>query len=184
MKEYPNNEETYYYIRDEFNADTDVKKAFIFFYLRKTCFRGMMRYNKVGRFNVPFGRYKTYNFDVLLDKNYYNVLKNTDIYCGDYKEIFKKYNSEENFIFLDPPYDSVFTDYGYCQFDKTNQEELAQIFKTTKNKCLMIITETPFIYDLYKDYIKGSYSKKYVFKLYDGRIGDEIDKNHLIITNY
>ena len=97
---------------------------------------------------------------------------------------FLKYNDENNFVFLDPPYDSEFTDYGYCKFDRQNQIELAEIFKTTKNKCLMIISETPFISELYKDFIKGKYSKKYAFKLHDGRIGDEIDKNHLIITNY
>lgn len=184
MLEFPNNEKTYYFVRDEFDANDNVKKAFRFFYLRKTCYRGMLRYNQSGKFNIPFGRYKTYNFEELLDKNYFDILQNTEIYNTDYKEIFKKYNDENNFVFLDPPYDSEFTDYGYCKFDRQNQIELAEIFKTTKNKCLMIISETPFISELYKDFIKGKYSKKYAFKLHDGRIGDEIDKNHLIITNY
>jgi DNA adenine methylase len=61
---------------------------------------------------------------------------------------------------------------------------LAEIFKTTKNKCLMVISETDFIKNLYKDFIVGTYPKKYAFKIYKGRIGDEIDKNHLIIMNY
>lgn len=184
MKQFPNDEKTYYFVRDKFEKDTDVKKAFWFFYLRKTCYRGMLRYNQKGKFNIPFGRYKTYNFEELLKPEYTKIFQNTEIYNKDYKEIFEKYNDENNFVFLDPPYDSEFTDYGYCKFDRQNQKELAEIFKTTKNKCLMIIAATPFILDLYKDYIKGSYSKKYAFKLYDGRVGDEINKEHLIITNY
>ena len=35
-------------------------------YLRKTCYRRMLRYNKKGKFNIPFGRYKNYNYDILL----------------------------------------------------------------------------------------------------------------------
>jgi DNA adenine methylase len=87
-------------------------------------------------------------------------------------------------MFLDPPYDSEFTDYGYCQFGKKEQEELAILFKNTKIKCLMIIGKTKFIQDLYKDYIIDEYDKKYKFKLYDNRIGNEINIKHLIIKNF
>ena len=48
----------------------------------------------------------------------------------------------------------------------------------------MIIGKTKFIEDLYKDYIVGEYDKKYKFKLYSGRVGDEINTKHLIIKNY
>ena len=87
-------------------------------------------------------------------------------------------------MFLDPPYDSKFTDYGYCSFDKQKQEELAQCFKNTKIKCLMIIGKTPFIENLYQGYIVGEYPKKYRFKLHSNRVGNEINTNHLIIKNY
>jgi DNA adenine methylase len=87
-------------------------------------------------------------------------------------------------MFLDPPYDSEFTDYGYCQFGKDQHQLLAKFFKETKIKCLMIIGKTQFISDLYKNYIVGEYDKKYRFKLYAGRIGDEINTKHLIIKNF
>jgi DNA adenine methylase len=48
----------------------------------------------------------------------------------------------------------------------------------------MIIAETPFVLSLYKEYVKDSYQKKYAFKIYDGRVGEEIDKKHLIVANY
>ena len=109
---------------------------------------------------------------------------NTEILNTNYEIIFEKYNDENNFMFLDPPYDSEFTDYGYCKFGKQEHMKLAELFKNTKNKCLMIIGKTDFIVDLYKDYIVDEYEKKYKFKLYDNRIDDKINTKHLIIKNY
>jgi DNA adenine methylase len=144
----------------------------------------MLRYNKSGKFNIPFGKYKTINYDALKDPEYENLLKRTTILQCGFAETFNKYNDESNFMFLDPPYDSEFTDYGYCTFGKEEQKQLADLFKATKNKCLMIIGKTKFIEELYAGYIVGEYSKQYKFKLYAGRIGEEINTKHLIIKNY
>jgi len=184
MNEHPNNEDTYYNVRDSFIPSNDIEIAQQFYYLRKTCFRGMLRYNSNGKFNIPYGKYKSINISNLSDPEYYNLLQNTEIYNNSFDFIFNKYNDPTNFVFLDPPYDSKFTDYGYCTFDRDAQIKLFQLFKATSNKCLMIIGKTDFITDLYKDYIKGSYKKKYKFKIHSGRVGDEINTEHLIITNY
>ena len=184
MENNPNDEETYYKIRDEMIINDKLDSAKRFYYQRKTCFRGMLRYNKNGKFNIPFGRYKTINYKDLKNKDYELLLNKTQILNKDFNYIFENYNDENNFMFLDPPYDSEFTDYGYCQFGKKEQEELATLFKDTKIKCLMIIGKTKFIEDLYKDYIIDEYDKKYKFKLYANRIGDEINIKHLIIKNY
>ena len=184
MEEHPNDEETYYNVRDKMPYDTIVENAKRFFYLRKTCYRGMLRYNKKGKFNIPFGRYKTCNFEILKNDDYRKLLKNTKIYKTDFKEVFKNHNDENNFMFLDPPYDSEFTDYGYCQFGKKEHEELAQCFKETKIKCLMVIGKTPYIEELYKGFIVDEYDKKYRFKLHSGRVGNEINTIHLVIKNF
>lgn len=183
MKEHPNEEETYYKVRDYDNTDT-LDNAKRFYYLRKTCFRGMLRYNKKGEFNIPFGRYKTFNFEEIKNKEYEELLKRTEIFNKSFETIFNDYNDSNNFMFLDPPYDSEFTDYGYCTFGKDEQRKLAKCFKETNIKCLMIIGKTPFIEELYKDYIVDEYDKKYRFKLHSGRIGDEINTKHLVIKNY
>lgn len=183
MKEHPNNEETYYNVRKN-QANSVLDNAKKFYYLRKTCFRGMLRYNNKGEFNIPFGRYKNFNFEEIKDKNYEELLGRTEIFNKSFEYIFEKYNDKNNFMFLDPPYDSEFTDYGYCSFGKEEQEKLAKCFKETKIKCLMIIGKTPLIQKLYQDYIVDEYDKKYRFKLHSGRIGDEINTKHLIIKNY
>ena len=184
MEQNPNNPETYYKIRDTMVPADDLDRAKIFYYQRKTCFRGMLRYNRRGKFNIPFGRYKTCNYSELQNKEYEKLLSTTTILNKSFEYMFENYNDEKNFMFLDPPYDSEFTDYGYCKFDKTEQEKLAKCFKETKIKCLMVIGKTPFIEELYKGYIISQYDKKYRFKLYGGRIGDEINTKHLVIANY
>jgi DNA adenine methylase len=167
-----------------FNPQNDIERAAKFYYLRKTCFRGMLRYNEKGEFNIPWGRYKTVSFEELKNQEYSDLLSRTDIMIGDYVKVFEKYNSEENFCFIDQPYDSVFNDYGFDNFDRQKQIELSEIFKTTHNKCLMIVGGSDFIRELYDGYIKFEYPKNYAFKIHSGRVGDEINVNHLVITNY
>ena len=184
MEKYPNEEETYYKIRDQFKPSNDLEKAQQFFYQRKTCFRGMLRYNKNGNFNIPFGKYKNISYNELLNDKYEKLLKNTEIMNGDFRDIFEKYNDPDNFMFLDPPYDSKFVDYGYCVFDRKKQEELAKCFKTTQIKCMIVIGNTEFIRNLYDGYIIAEYDHKYNFKLYDKRIDEKINNTHLVICNY
>lgn len=183
MKEHPNEENEYYKVRS-YKPKTELENAQRFYYLRKTCFRGMLRYNNKGEFNIPYGRYKNYNFEDIKNIKYENLLKNTEVLNKDFEYIFNNYNSENNFMFLDPPYDSEFTDYGYCSFGKEEHKKLAKCFKETKIKCLMIIGKTDFISDLYKDYIVDEYDKNYRFKLHSGRVGNEINTKHLVIMNY
>jgi DNA adenine methylase len=144
----------------------------------------MLRYNKYGGFNIPFGRYKTFNVEEVKNTDYENVLQHARIMNNDFEDVFNNCNSSNNFCFIDQPYDSVFTDYGYCKFDKKDQERLCKCFKATTMKCLMIVGETDYIRELYDGYIVDSYPKKYRFKLHSKRVGDDINNNHLIIKNY
>jgi DNA adenine methylase len=176
-KKLTNNEEV-------FIPKNDVEKAAQFYYLRKTCFRGMLRYNEKGGFNVPWGKYKNVKFEELKNNQYTNLLSRTDIMIGDYSKVFEKYESQDNFYFIDQPYDSVFNDYGFDNFNRQKQDELCEIFKKTNNKCLMVVGGSDYIRELYDGYIKFEYPKNYAFKIHSGRIGNEININHLVITNY
>lgn len=184
MKDHPNSEETYYSVRSMV-PETPFENAARFYYLRKTCFRGMLRYNKQGQFNIPYGKYKSINCEDLLNPDYTTLLERTTIFNASFEEMFEGYGHNTNsFMFLDPPYDSEFTDYGYCQFGKEEHIKLAHCFKDTSLKCLMVIGKTDFIEELYRDYIVEEYHKKYKFKLYGGRINDSINTTHLVIKNY
>jgi DNA adenine methylase len=144
----------------------------------------MLRYNKSGGFNIPYGKYKSMKYEDLKNPEYERLLGRTEIYNVAFDQIFAKYNDPGNFMFLDPPYDSTFTDYGYCKFGKNEHEQLAKAFKATQNKCTMIIGKTDYICGLYDGYIVGEYDKKYKFRIHSGRVDDKINVQHLIITNW
>jgi DNA adenine methylase len=184
MKTHPNTEDTYYHIRNDMPVQTSLDNAKSFYYLRKTCYRGMMRYNRDGGFNIPFGRYKKITCDDLTDPKYTELLKRTDVCCCDFSTIFDTFNHKNYFMFLDPPYDSTFTNYGYCEFGEKEHRRLAECVRNTKTKCLMVIGKTPLIEELYGELIIEEYPKKYRFKLHSGRINDNINTTHVIIKNY
>jgi DNA adenine methylase len=184
MLNQPNDEKTYYWVRNSMSIESPLDVAKRFFYLRKTCYRGMLRYNKSGHFNIPFGRYKKINFSDLLDGRYEKLLRNTTIHNTSFEPMFTKYNDENNFFFLDPPYDCVFNNYNSNAFDKENHQLLFDKFSKTKNKCLLILNKTDFLVNLYKNYIFDEYEQQYSFKLHSGRVKSVVPNKHLIICNY
>ncbi len=89
---------------------------------------------------------------------------------------------KKDFIFLDPPYDSDFSTYAQNIFGKDEQIRLCECLKRTKAKIMLIIKNTDFIYDLYKNDFKISiFDKKYLVSFMNR---NERDVKHLMITNY
>lgn len=179
------NETLYYQIRDMFNdlADKKYSDALIYFFINKTAYSGMIRYNSKGKFNVPYGRYTNLNTS-LVTKSHSKLLANTEIYNLDYKHIFDM-AEEDDFMFLDPPYDCVFSDYGNAEhkdgFDKRNHIELANGFKNLKCKSLMVIGRTSLTEKLYGDMIVDEYEKSYAVNI---RNRFKSTASHILISNY
>nr|WP_302427645.1 Dam family site-specific DNA-(adenine-N6)-methyltransferase [Limosilactobacillus mucosae] len=179
------NELVYYRMRDYFNGrrPTDLTYATVYFYINKTAYSGMIRYNKNGDFNVPYGRYKNFNTD-LLTSDHARLLKNSTLLNGDYTHSFEL-ATHEDFMFLDPPYDTVFSDYGNevftGDFDEDDHRRLAQDFRNLACRALMVIGETELTRELYNGYIRDRYNKNYSVNI---RNRFKSSANHLIITNY
>lgn len=162
----------------------------IFYFIREYCYASMFRYNANGRFNVPYGgiSYNRKDFDkkinYLSSSKLNSYMKSTNIYNLDFEDFCKMVKLTDNdFIFLDPPYDTEFSTYAKNEFDKNDQVRLANFLKKTKAKFMLIIKNTDFIYNLYN--VKGLYIKSFD-KKYLVSIKNRNDKNveHLIITNY
>ena len=166
-------------------------KSAIFLFIRNFAYSGMFRYNSNGDFNVPYGGigYNRKNFqkkvDYLKTKELKSLLDNTIIENEDFEKFFEKHKpTKDDFIFLDPPYDSEFSTYAKNEFTRKDQERLANyLIKKCKGKWMMIIKNTEFIYSLYDN--KGlnikSFDKTYLVSFMNRN-----DKNveHLLITNY
>lgn len=178
------NESLYYSLRDMYNGiiEKQYLDATLYYFINKTSYSGMLRFNAKGEFNVPFGRYKNFNVDIV-SENHSNLLKKTIITEDDYSEVFN-ICSANDFLFLDPPYDCIFTDYGNIKendFSEESQYRLAQDFKNLSAKALMIIGKTELTQHLYEPYIRAEYSKKYSVNI---KNRFKAESTHLIITNY
>lgn len=121
--------------RREFNQDNQnfcqVKKTALLLFLNRTCFNGLYRVNKQGKFNVPFGKYQKPNIcnqDNLITVNQY--LQRVKILKGDFSNTLK-YGEKPTLFYLDPPYKpinstSAFTSYTQEDFNDQDQVRLKQ----------------------------------------------------------
>lgn len=162
-----------------------------FYFIREYCYSSMFRYNSNGEFNVPYGgiSYNRKNFqrkiDYIKSKELQSHFVNTDIYNLDFEEFLDKIKLTKNdFIFLDPPYDTDFSSYVNNAFDRQDQERLANyLINKCPAKFMLVIKNTDFIFDLYSN--KGlyitSFDKTYMVS-FKGR--NNRDCKHLLITNY
>lgn len=178
------NEELYYKIRSLFNhPDDSYLDGVLYYFINKTSYSGMIRYNSNGEYNVPFGRYRNFNTR-LVTYRHSDLLKGAELYCLDYREIFSIAGNDD-FMFLDPPYDSIFNDYGNVQmangFDEGEHRRLAEDFRNLPCRALMIIGKTELTEELYKSYISGEYLKNYGVNI---RNRFKNDNMHLIVRNF
>ena len=179
------NEQLYYELRDMFNGISHKKytEATLYYFINKTAYSGMIRYNSKGEFNVPYGRYKNFNTQ-LITEEHSKLLNKAELYNSDYSNIFAL-SQPEDFIFLDPPYDCIFSDYGNEKykdgFDEECHRKLAQDFRNLSCKAMMIIGKTPLTAELYQGMIIDEYAKKYSVNI---RNRFKASANHIIVTNY
>lgn len=180
------NDETFYYSVRATNPKTlsPVQQATRTIYLNHTCFNGLYRVNKKGEFNVPFGRYKN---PTLCDESNLRaasvILQNTDIVCGDYKDILKKYAQTGDFIYLDPPYLPIskyadFKRYTKEQFYEEDQRELAEeVDRLVELGCHVLLTNSnhPLVHELYEKYdISVHKTRRSINKDASKRTGEDI----------
>jgi len=162
-----------------------------YYFIREFCYGAMFRFNAHGQFNIPYGgiAYNSKNFkakiEYILSKEVERLFKNTTIKHQDFEQIFNSYDLDrKDFIFLDPPYDTDFSDYENKIFDKEDQERLARCLWNAQANFILIIKNTPFIYNLYnrKEGIKiNRFDKTYLYNV-KGR--NNRDAEHLIVYNF
>ena len=174
----------------KYKIDNALKSA-MFLFIRNFAYSGMFRYNTKGEFNVPYGgiAYNRKNFrkkvDYLRTKELEVLLNRTTIESLDFEVFFKNHQPTKNdFVFLDPPYDSEFSTYAKNEFTKADQKRLANyLIKECKAKWMMIIKNTNFIFNLYNN--KGlniqSFDKTYLVSFMNR---NDKKAEHLLIANY
>lgn len=178
------NEELFYKMRSLYNHPTnEYLEGVLYFFINKTAYSGMLRYNRNGEYNVPFGRYKNFNTK-LITPEHSRLLQQATVLCTDYQAVFNQ-ATVVDFMFIDPPYDCIFNEYGNLGttdgFDEAAHRRLAADFANLHCQALMVIGKTPLTEGLYRRYICGEYEKRYAVNI---RNRFRSEARHLIIKNY
>lgn len=124
----------YIRMREKYNRGNldDTELAGLFIFLNKTCFNGLYRVNRSGKFNVPFGKYKSpciCNDGILRTDSL--LLKHVEILEGDFNDTIK-YAEGKTLFYFDPPYRPIsetsnFNDYTKDSFNDEAQIRLKQL---------------------------------------------------------
>lgn len=185
LKKYKNTKEDFYEVRGlDWKNLSKPEAAARTVYLNKTCFNGLYRVNKKGQFNVPYGKYKAPNY--CDEKALYaaaEVLKRTEIVCGDYLIVLEKYARPGDFIFLDPPYLPIseyadFKRYTKEQFYEEDHVDLAkEVFRLQELGCTVVLTNSnhPLVHELYAPFnIEVIQTKRYISCNGSKRKGEDV----------
>ena len=178
------NEDLYYRMRERFNhPDGSLLEGTTYFFINKTAYSGMIRYNSHGEYNVPFGRYATLNTQIITPEHSH-LLQKAQLFSEDYSRIFDLAGAED-FMFLDPPYDCVFHDYGNLTeettFGEKQHRRLAEDFRNLPCKAVMVIGKTALTEELYSKYGVGQYTKRYSVNI---RNRFQSEAVHLVVRNF
>ena len=117
LKQWSNNQETYYDLRDR-NSNDLIEKAAIFYYLNRHSFNGIYRVNKAGQYNVPYG-YKTYSELIPFNEisNASKIIKDVVLETQSFEESLLNVQ-DGDFVFLDPPYTVAHNQNGFIKYNQ------------------------------------------------------------------
>lgn len=192
----------FYNKRDEYNnyrlegIEQNIQRAAQFIYLNRTCFNGLYRVNKAGKFNVPMGNYK--NPTICDEENLRNLselIQNVQFQYGDYRRSME-YVTENTFVYFDPPYrplnvTSGFTSYTKEDFNDENQKELAEFYRelNEQNVKLMLSNSNPKNTNKEDTFFDNIYQGFNIDEIYASRMINANSKgrgkiSEILVTNY
>ena len=178
-----NRNKYFYNVRERYNqihlnGHYDYEKCADFIFLNHTCFNGLYRVNKEGKFNVPHGKYKK---PLICDKENLRLcsqlLQKVEINFGSYEQVLEKADAN-TFLYFDQPYRPLLENNSFVSYDKNDfgdidQIKLSQNYRNLdKQNCLLMLSNSDpkninekdnFFDDLYKSFnIERVYAKRMI----------------------
>ena len=142
----------FYRHRDRFNAlmragaSDSQEAAALFYYLNRTGYNGLCRFNSKGEFNVPFGSHKTIRYAGAFPA-FRQAFADWEFTTGDFAGIPIE---RDDFVYADPPYDVEFTAYARGGFSWADQARTAEALATHRGPVILVNQATPRIDELYR----------------------------------
>jgi DNA adenine methylase len=146
-----NDERLFYSHREKFNALVHAGKAEtheaaqLFYYMNRTAYNGLCRFNSRGEFNAPFGQYKTIPYAKSFEP-YREVFADWEFRCGDFAALRL---ADDDFVYADPPYDVEFTAYSQGGFSWEDQVRAAEMLAKHRGPVILVNQATDRIKTLY-----------------------------------
>ena len=130
----------YYAVRERFNAS---HSPLDFLFLNRSCFNGVMRFNRSGQFNVPYGHKPQRFSKAYITKIVHQVQRVEDclrkydwrFVCQPYQETIAT-ASENAFLYCDPPYVGRHVDY-YDRWDEASEQELCRLLRASGRRFML-----------------------------------------------
>jgi len=120
--------------------------AALFYYLNRTGFNGLCRFNRRGLFNVPFGQYARISY-VRDFSSYRDTFAAWRFVSDDVEAVPLE---PGDFVYADPPYDVDFRSYAKDGFAWEHQERTARWLARHRGPCVLMNQATRRILDLYR----------------------------------
>ena len=196
-----NRNKYFYNVRERYNqihlnGHYDYEKCADFIFLNHTCFNGLYRVNKEGKFNVPHGKYKK---PLICDKENLRLcsqlLQKVEINFGSYEQVLEKADAN-TFLYFDPPYRPLLENNSFVSYDKAgfgdiDQIKLSQNYRNLdKQNCLLMLSNSDpkninekdnFFDDLYKSFnIERVYAKRMI----NCQANKRGNITEIVVTNY
>jgi len=146
-----NDAEAYYAARERFNAllargeHRTREAAALFYYLNRTGYNGLCRFNAAGRFNVPFGRYARIGY-LREFRAFRAAVRGWTFSCGDFERVSLR---RDDFVYADPPYDVPFTKYASGGFGWEDQVRAARWLARHPGPVVLTNQATERVQELY-----------------------------------
>lgn len=147
-----NDEQAFYRNRERFNAllrtaqQDSAESAGLFYYLNRTGFNGLCRFNRSGEFNVPFGQYKRINYTRDFSA-YRDSFEQWSFTLTDFEAVPL---AKGDFVYADPPYDVEFTHYSQGGFSWDDQVRAAEWLARHRGPVVLSNQATARIVTLYR----------------------------------
>jgi DNA adenine methylase len=150
--EMKNDETSFYQHRRRFNqlittgGSAGAEAAQLFYYLNRTCFNGLCRFNQSGEFNVPFGTHKAITYASGFSQ-FQRVFENWEFASRDIEALEIE---PQDFVYADPPYDVEFTTYSAGGFSWDDQVRTAERLAAHRGPVVLSNQATSRIISLYQ----------------------------------
>lgn len=188
IKSFKNTESYYYRLRNDERSDR-VFEAARFIFLNRTCYNGIYRVNRSGKFNVPYGH--DANAPIFTEsnlKNVENALKTAYLSCEDFY-VALNHIEKNDFVFLDPPYTVAHSNNGFISYNQKlftwdDQERLAEmVAEISRRGAKFVLTNA--VHESIRELYRGIGKQFEIprFSTITSQIGKRREISEYLITN-